>query len=112
MAEPTAYDFTIGVRGPYAVVTATGELDIAAVAPLRAAMRQAAQQTGRVVVDLRKVSFMDTYSLRALIALQGETSTHTGASFHVVPGAGIQRVLDLAGTRHALHWISAEQLVQ
>jgi hypothetical protein len=27
-----------------------------------------------------------------------------------VPGAGIQRVLDLTGARAALRWISAEQL--
>jgi anti-anti-sigma factor len=110
MRDNEAYALTLSLHWPYAVVAAAGELDIAAVAQLRAGTRRAAQRTRRVVVDLRAASFMDTFALRALIALQHETSTRSDSSFHVVPGDGIQQVLDLSGMRHALHWISAEQL--
>jgi anti-anti-sigma factor len=110
MLDHQAYAVTLSLRGPYAVVIAEGELDIAAVADLRARTRRAAERTGQVVVDLREVSFIDTFALRALIALQHETTSRSGGSFHVVPGDNIQRVLDLTGMRHALRWISAKQL--
>jgi anti-anti-sigma factor len=110
MLDHKAYALRLTLRGPYAVVVAEGELDIAAVADLRARARRAAERTGRVVVDLRDVSFMDTFALRALLGLQHETTCRSGCSFHVVPGDDIQRVLDLTGMRHVLRWISAEQL--
>jgi anti-anti-sigma factor len=104
--------FTVGVvvRGPYGVVRVEGELDIAAVPQLYAEVRRAARRMGRVVVDLRPTTFMDTFALRALLCLQSETWAH-GGSFHVVAGDGIQRVLDLSGARQEICWISAEQLV-
>lgn len=106
MLENKAYAFSLVLRGPYAVVSVEGELDIAAIAELRSGVRGAARRTGHVVVDLRGVTFLDTFALRALVVLQQET----GCAFHVVPGARIQRVLDLTGMRGELRWMSAEQL--
>jgi anti-anti-sigma factor len=108
MLDDKAYAFALKLHGPYAVVAAAGELDIAAVGQLRAGVAHAARRTGHVVVDLRSVSFMDTFALRALITLQ--RNTDVASSFHVVPGVGIQRLLDLTGARDSLRWISAEQL--
>lgn len=108
MRESQPYAFSTDLTDAYCVVRAAGELDIAAVPQLRNAVRAARRCAGRVVVDLRDVSFVDTYALRALTALQVDRSE--GRSFHVVPGDGIQRVLDLAGARAALPWISSEQL--
>jgi anti-anti-sigma factor len=112
MLHERIYVFELSSRGPYAVVTATGEIDIAAVHDLCGAVRRAARLAPRVVVDLRPVTFIDTFVLRALVALQREAMTAHDWSLHVVPGAGrgVQRLLDLAGARDDLHWISPEQL--
>ncbi len=98
-------------HGAYAVVLVEGEVDIAAVPRLRDAIRQAQPRSSRVVVDLRAVEFMDTFALRALIALQAEAGLSGDWSLHCVAGAGIQRLLDLAGARADLRWIAPEQLV-
>jgi hypothetical protein len=55
---------------------------------------------------------MDTFALRALIALQAESDASGHWTLHVVAGDGIQRLLDLAGARDALRWISPEQLAR
>jgi stage II sporulation protein AA (anti-sigma F factor antagonist) len=108
MLRYVSHALTVSRTSAYSVVRARGELDIAAVRDLRAAVRAAGARGGRIAVDLRDVTFMDTFALHALVALQRE---HAGrVSLHVVPGEGIQRVLDLAGAREALHWISPEQL--
>jgi anti-anti-sigma factor len=112
MLHERIYVFELSSRGPYAVVTATGEIDIAAVGDLFGAVRRAARRAPRAVVDLRPVTFMDTFALRALVALQHEASEAQDWSLHVVAGSGrgVQRVLDLAGARDDLHWIAPEQL--
>jgi anti-anti-sigma factor len=110
MLRNQPYAFTVSLQDAYCVVRAAGELDIASVAQLRAAVNDARGHAERVVVDLRAVTFMDTFALRALVVLQRDASRRPDGSLHVVPGAGIQRVLDLTGARAALRWISAEQL--
>jgi anti-anti-sigma factor len=109
MLKDQGYAFTVSRTNAYCVVRAEGELDIASVPELRASVHAARRHAGRMVVDLRDVSFLDTFALRAIVALQDENCDCP--SFHVVPGRGIQRVLDLMGARAALRWISPEQLV-
>jgi anti-anti-sigma factor len=106
--EP-AFAFDITRHGAYAVVRAEGELDIAAVPRLDAWVRRAARRAPRVIVDLRTVQFMDTFALSALCALQAE-SEDAPWTLHCIAGAGIQRLLDLAGARETLRWIAPEQL--
>ena len=108
MLKHRPYAFSFSRTDAYCVVRAAGELDVAAVPQLRDAVHAARRQAGHVVLDLREVSFLDSFALQALIALQHGGSDRP--SFHVVPGEGIQRVLDLTGSRAALHWISPEQL--
>ena len=110
MLHEQIYVFELTTRDPYAIVHAAGELDIAAVGALRGAVHRAARCAPRVIVDLRAVTFMDTFALRALVALQQQAGTARDWSLHVVPGAGVQRLLDLAGARGELRWISHEQL--
>jgi anti-anti-sigma factor len=102
------YAFSVIRTDAYCVVRASGELDIAAVPQMRDAVHAARRHADHVVVDLRDVSFLDSFALHALTALQGDGSDRP--SFHVVPGDGIQRVLDVLDARAALHWISPEQL--
>ena len=108
MLKHQPYAFSLSRTDAYCVVRAAGELDIAAVPQMRTAVHAARRHADQVVMDLRDVSFLDSFALHALIALQGEGSDRP--SFHVVPGEGIQRMLDLTGARAALHWISPEQL--
>ena len=110
MLHERIYRFELTVHGAYAIVHAGGELDIATVGEMRSAVRRAARRSSQVVVDLRPVTFMDTFALRALVALQQEASTAVDWSLHVVPGPSVQRLLDLAGWRDELRWISPEQL--
>ena len=102
------YAFSVGRTEAYCVVRVAGELDIAAVPHMRIAVQAACRHAGHVAVDLREVSFVDCFALHALTELQEDMRDLP--SFHVVPGAGIQRLLDLTGERAALDWISAEQL--
>jgi anti-anti-sigma factor len=101
------YGFTIDRTNGYCVVRAEGELDIAAIGEMQAAVTAARRHAHDVVVDLRDVTFMDTFALRALATLQWDMDD---GRLHVVSGEGVQRVLDVTGARGALSWISAEQL--
>ena len=104
----TQRSFILGPADAYCVVRAEGELDIAAVPQMCAAVRAARRRADHIVMDLRDVSFLDSYALHALTALQGDRSGRR--SFHCVPGDAIQRMLDVAGARAALRWISPEQI--
>lgn len=108
MLKHQPYAFNVSRTDAYCVVRAAGEIDIAAVPAMSTAVNAARRHADHVVMDLRDVSFLDSFALHALTALQCDGSAHR--SFHVVPGQGIQRVLDVTGARSALHWISAEQL--
>jgi anti-sigma B factor antagonist len=108
MLNGQGYAFTLSRTNAYCVVRAEGELDIATVPQLRAAVQSARRHASSVVVDLRQVTFMDSFALTALVTLQEHEND--GPSLHVVPGDGMQRVLDVVGGRAALRWISAEQL--
>jgi anti-anti-sigma factor len=108
MLKRQPYAFSLSRIHQYCVVHAAGELDIAAVAQLRDAVHAARRRAGHVVIDLREVSFLDSFALHELTALQGGESGRP--RFHVVPSNGIQRVLDLTGARAALCCISPEQL--
>jgi anti-anti-sigma factor len=108
MLKHEHYAFSLSRTGAYCVVQAVGELDIAAAPDMRDAVHAARRHADRIVVDLRDVSFLDSFALHELTSLQREGSDRP--SLHLVPGEGIQRMLDLAGARAALHWISPEQL--
>ena len=99
------FALSIARTDAYCVVRAAGELDIASVAELSAVVGAARRGAERVVMDLRGVTFMDSFALRALVRLQGDD-----LHFHVIAGDSVQRVLDLTGARAALRWISPEQL--
>jgi anti-anti-sigma factor len=107
MLRHQPYGFTVGQSNGYCVVRAEGELDIAAIGDLQAAVTAARRRAHDVVVDLRDVAFMDTFALRALATLQWDMDD---GRLHVVSGDGVQRVLDVTGARGALNWISPEQL--
>jgi anti-sigma B factor antagonist len=99
--------------GGIAVITVTGEVDIATVAGLRDRLFRLADNSRSVIVDLDQVSFTDAAGLGALVGAAHRADIH-GASLQVVCDrpqtwelfrlAGLDRRLCLARTRaEALH---------
>src|SRR5215212_391944 len=97
MLTNLGYAFSVHRTDGYCVVRASGELDIASVGAMGACVRQARRHAGPIVVDLRDVTFMDTFALRALLALQLESDDTGGGDGG--PGGGMEGVRDLAGLR-------------
>ena len=91
-----------------AVITVTGDVDIATVAGLRDRLFMLADTSRSVIVDLDQVSFIDAAGLGALVGAAHRADIH-GASLQVVCGrpqtrelfrlAGLDRRLCLARTR-------------
>jgi anti-anti-sigma factor len=82
-----------------AVVVPNGELDLASQQKLRDALREiGGEGVGLVIVDLRRLRFMDSSGLRVLIDAWNEAAT-TDHRFAVVAHKSgiIRRVLEVSG---------------
>jgi anti-sigma B factor antagonist len=94
--------------GGVAVITVTGDVDIATVAGLRDRLFRLADTSRSVIVDLDQVSFIDAAGLGALVGAAHRAGIH-GASLQVVCDrsqtwelfrlAGLDRRLGLARAR-------------
>jgi anti-sigma B factor antagonist len=87
------------------VLALSGELDLES-APELASRIDRARGSGvrRVLVDLSDVDFCDSTGLRALMGAEQELRIAGGRLTVVCPGGGqVARLLDLTGTREALH---------
>jgi anti-sigma B factor antagonist len=94
--EPRQFEVSAERFGPHALVTVQGELDIATLPELeRAVTRMRAQGLERLVIDLRRVAFLDSMSIELLLRLHGEL-TGTGSDLVVVRGPrAVDRIFDL-----------------
>ena len=95
---PEAGHFHVSAErvGADALVAVQGELDIDTLPQLeRAVTRMRSQGLERLVIDLRKLSFLDSMSIELLLRLHGEL-TAAGASLVVVRGPrAVNRIFDL-----------------
>lgn len=81
-----------------AVLVARGELDLATVGILEAALEQASlDDHSRVVVDLSAVNFMDSTGMRALIVANQRLEATHGSFGVVIAGGPVARALAVAG---------------
>jgi anti-sigma B factor antagonist len=100
--------FTIEVRPDRqrVFVTPRGELDLATVGRLSAEIDAvAAAGFGEVVLDLRRLAFMDSTGVRLVLRHTARTDT----TVQLIDGAPpIARVFDLAGLRDRLPFISPD----
>jgi anti-anti-sigma factor len=98
-----SFDVRCDVRDGIAVVTATGEIDLATSPELREALRSPDCQAGTVVLDLRGVTFMDSSGLGVIVG-QNKRAREDGFRFVVaVAGAPeVERILELSGLASAL----------
>ena len=75
----------IAVRDEHGVVIAavTGEIDISTVAQLRERLYELADNGGTLIVDLNRVTFIDSAGLGALVGTAQRAAEH-GGSLHAV----------------------------
>ena len=93
------HDFSISRHreGGAGVVVPVGEVDLVTVHEVRSHVREAAGQSGRVVLDLRQVTFMDSSGLRLLVEAQ-QLADQDGFAFAVVRGpASLERLFEVTG---------------
>jgi anti-sigma B factor antagonist len=111
--EPTGpRPFAVDVqrRNAVAIVRPQGELDIATVETLRAAL-DGIESAGRVVVDLRGLSFIDSTGLHLLVALH-RRALRDGFQLSIVAPAGpIGKAIRLSGLDQALPFAPAVEAV-
>jgi anti-anti-sigma factor len=83
----------------------TGELDLGSASKLEEAVREVCAAGAALVIDLRKVTFMDSTGLRALI-VAGTLCEENGHELRIIPGEDIQRILEMSGLDRVLPFAS------
>ena len=102
--EPFAVD--VQWRDDLAIVQPCGELDLATVETLRAAL-DAVRGAGRLVLDLRGLSFIDSTGLHLLVALHARAQNDGFQLTLLAPAAPIDRAIRLYGLDEALPFAAA-----
>jgi len=104
--------FTVDVqrRDGVAIVQPRGELDLATVETLQIAL-DGIGGAGRLVLDLRGLSFIDSTGLHLLVALH-RRAEHDGFPLTLVaPTAPIDRAIQLSRLHHVLPFAAAVEAV-
>jgi anti-anti-sigma factor len=83
----------------------TGELDLDSANRLEEEVREVCASGAALVIDLRKVTFMDSTGLRVLI-LAGTLCGEKGHELRIIPGEDIQRTLEVSGLDRVLPFTS------
>ena len=101
MAAAPPEDFSVDVTetGDRTVVAPAGELDLATAPQLEDALRGPARAGGHLVIDLRRLSFMDSSGVRSLITTHG-TVEQAGGRLSLVlgpPDGPVAQVLRISG---------------
>jgi anti-sigma B factor antagonist len=93
------------------VLPPEGELDLASVELLNAAVERAcAERATSVTLDLRGLSFIDSTGLAAIV-LAARVCETSGADFTLIPGSqSTQRLFEITGLLDALPFRGAEEL--
>ena len=89
----------IAVRDERGVVVAavTGEIDISTVAPLRERLYELADNGGTLIVDLNRVTFIDSTGLGALVGAARRADEHGGSLYAVCAQPQPRRLLWMTG---------------
>ena len=88
-------------------VVPVGELDLASCGQLEPAIRELLQpDVDRLIIDLRRVSFLDSTGLRLALELEAEARSD-GFDLELIPGPpDVQRVFAITGTLETLPFVA------
>ena len=113
-AYPEMAEFRLNMLPGCALVTATGEVDVATAPALREAIWEAFVQSPRIVVDLRDVRFLDSNGLRVLTTGLRHAQKGGGGLTLVQPTGMVWRVLQATGLDRAfpVRWDLAEAVAE
>ncbi len=102
--EPTHFAVRVMLR-PATLITVLGELDLAAVPVFEAALQKLELRPGEsVVLDLRRLHFIDAAGLHAVLGLH-EECRKLSTALAILPGPrNVQRVFELTGTDQLMAW--------
>jgi anti-anti-sigma factor len=107
-AAAASFSVDVQRRDDVVIVQPHGELDLVTVDRLRAALDPNAH-TGRLVLDLRGLSFIDSTGLHLLLALNQHAERDGFELTLVMPPAPANRAIELAGLDHALPFLAPEE---
>jgi anti-sigma B factor antagonist len=90
---------TITVRSERGVViaAATGEIDLSTVSQLRERLFELADSGGTLIVDLNRVTFIDSAGLGALVSAARRADAHGGSLYAVCSRPQTRKLLWLTG---------------
>jgi anti-sigma B factor antagonist len=97
-------------RDDVAIVQPRGELDLATVETLRATL-DGIKGTGRVVLDLRGLSFIDSTGLHLFVALHQRAQRDGFRLTMLAPAAPVDRAIQLCALDQALPFVAAVDVV-
>jgi anti-anti-sigma factor len=89
----------IEVRNERGVVIAAvaGEIDVSTVAQFRECLLELADNGGTLIVDLNRVTFIDSTGLGALVATAGRAAEHGGSLYAVCAQPQPRKLLWMTG---------------
>ena len=89
---------SVDSRGGWSILVLAGELDMSHLAEVRTALIDLQlTRGGRLAVDLRDLSFMDSAGVRVILQAMAHAALH-GADFAVIRGHdSVQRILEVVG---------------
>ena len=93
------------------MIELSGELDIAGAVALEQELARVEPSAEAVVIDLRRVAFMDSSGLR-LIAIAAQRAGELGRRLALVPGPEqVMRVFDITRMRERLEFVDDPRTV-
>jgi anti-sigma B factor antagonist len=98
-------------RGDEVVLALAGELDLATVDRLKAALAEVElSRSPRLVIDLSALSFLDSTGLATFVALQKRCDENGRPALEIRPGPpAVQRLFKLVGAAERLPFREASQ---
>jgi anti-sigma B factor antagonist len=109
--SPSLHDVPVIAHRDLVRVAPEGELDMATCEPVRAMLDELWESGwNEVVVDLRRVTFIDSTTLHLLVRNQ-KRAEHDGGRFWVIDGTDpVARVLTISGLRQVLNLMPEERV--
>jgi len=105
VGDPGNFDVSAERNGSALVVSPLGEVDLATIGSVREAVDREHDGSEPLVLDLRRVEFMDTSGLRYVLELS-ERAAKEGFGLRLVRGTpAVQRVFEVSGLEAKLPFV-------